>query len=140
MAEVSLLIPSTLDCLTWLVNRIQVVKPKSWSMLGLPNPSYQNCLLLIPAQFVTMSRASLKGKDFILCIVFMPIIYNLVSALRMYTRNMQSGCIELAKEFKKMAHKVAKKPYPSTLWVMVLVSRPLCMQSAYGVRRYSLFI
>ena len=67
VAEVSLLIPFTLDCLMWLVNRIQVVKPKLWSMLRLPNLSYQNCLLLIPAQFVTMSRASLKGKD-LLCV------------------------------------------------------------------------
>lgn len=54
VAKVSLLIPFTLDCLMWLVNRIQVVKPKLWSMLGLPNLSYQNCSLLIPAQFVTV--------------------------------------------------------------------------------------
>src|ERR1700733_7041811 len=35
-----------------------------------------------------------------------------------------------------MTHRVVKKLFRSILWVMVLVSRPLCMQSTYGVHRY----
>src|ERR1700733_7789333 len=35
-----------------------------------------------------------------------------------------------------MTHRVVKKLFCSILWVMVLVSRPLCMQSTYGVHRY----
>ena len=120
----------------WLVIRIRAVKPRLLSMPGLPKPSSQNCLLLTPTQFVTTSRASSKGKDFILCVGFL--LMTLVPALRMCTRNMRSSSVELVKVFKetRMTHRVVKKLFRSILWVTVLVSRPLCMQSTYGVRRY----
>ena len=68
VAEVSFSILSSCGCLTQLVHRIQVVKQRLPSMPGSPKLSSWNYSLLTPTQFATVSRASLKGKDFISCV------------------------------------------------------------------------
>lgn len=135
VAEVSFSILSSCGCLTRLVHRIQVVKRRLPSMPGSPKLSSRNYSLLTPTQFATVSRASLKGKDFISCV---GLLTPPVPASRMYTRSRRSSSVELVEVFRKMrmAHKVVKKHCPSTSWVMVLALRPLNMLSTYGVRCY----